>query len=122
MSLRKVLVVDDDRDILEIVGIILEDAGYSVDLLPDGNKIFEHIDVFSPDVIILDVMLGTADGRVLCNQIKNDDHLAHIPVIMISASHNLKQILNEQCSPDDFLEKPFETDILLDKIQNVIHQ
>jgi DNA-binding response OmpR family regulator len=97
--------------------MILESEGYSVDLLPEGKKVFDHIDNFHPDLIILDVMLGEVDGRDLCSQIKKAKDTTHIPIIMISATHNMKEIIFEKCKPDDYLSKPFDINTLINKVQ-----
>ncbi|MGV3687195.1 MAG: response regulator [Daejeonella sp.] len=117
MKKRKILVVDDDLDILEIIGLILESEGYEVELMSNGQEIFEHITQFSPDLIILDVMLGNMDGREICNNIKNTRDTLHIPIIMISATHNMAESLRKNCQPDDFLEKPFDIVSLINKVE-----
>ena len=116
--MRRILAVDDDKDILEILQFILEDSGYTVDTLSDGRQLFQKIDENVPDLILLDIMLGTTDGRDLCKNIKSKDNTQKIPVIMISASHNIADVLKQDCAPDDFLPKPFDINVLLSKIQN----
>jgi DNA-binding response OmpR family regulator len=116
MNSNKILVVDDDLSILDAIGMILESEGYNVDLLPEGKDIFRRIDDFHPDLIILDVMLGEVDGRELCNTIKKTESINHIPIIMISATHNIKETIFERCSPDDFISKPFDMNNLINKV------
>ncbi|WDF54507.1 response regulator [Mucilaginibacter sp. KACC 22063] len=115
--MRRILAVDDDKDILEIIQFILEDSGYQVDTLSDGRKVYEKISEQKPDLILMDIMLGTADGRDLCRNIKAEDGTHHIPIIMISASHNVGDVLRQDCAPDDFISKPFDINVLLNKIQ-----
>lgn len=110
---KKILAVDDDSDILEVIKIILEDEGYTVSTLTDGNKVFEHINADQPDLILLDVMLGGMDGRDICRAIKSDSKLNQIPIIMISASHNMDSFLKMPGSPNDFLAKPFDINHLI---------
>lgn len=117
MSRGKILVVDDDLDILEIIGLILEGEGFQVECMADGKNIFERIANFNPNLIILDVMLGNMDGREICNNIKNNEKTQHIPVIMISATHNLDQFIKKNCRPDDFIEKPFDVVNLIHKVE-----
>ncbi|QQL50055.1 response regulator transcription factor [Mucilaginibacter ginkgonis] len=114
--MSRILAVDDDKDILEVLQFILEDSGYTVDTLSDGKKLFEKIDEHYPDLILLDIMLGNTDGRELCKNIKSADSTRRIPVIMISASHSLNDVLRQECAPDDFLPKPFDISVLLNKI------
>ena len=118
--MRRILVVDDDKDILEIVQYILEDSGYTVEPLTDGHFLFEKIRSFNPDLIILDIMLGNMDGRELCRDIKTNVETHKIPVVMISASHALKDISSPAYQPDDFVAKPFDIDALLNCVQRQI--
>lgn len=117
MKKRKILIVDDDLDILEVIGLILESEGYEVELMSSGQQIFEHISKFNPDLIILDVMLGNMDGREICNNIKNTEDTLHIPIIMVSATHNMAEFIKQNCQPDDFLEKPFDIVNLINKVE-----
>ncbi len=116
MKKRKILIVDDDLDILEVIGLILESEGYEVELMSNGQQVFEQINLFKPDLIILDVMLGNMDGREICNNIKNTKDTLHIPIIMISATHNMAESIKKNCRPDDFLEKPFDIVNLINKV------
>lgn len=114
--MQRILAVDDDKDILEILRLILEDSGYEVVTLSDGLLLFEKIKVYAPDLILLDIMLGNVDGRELCKGVKLKEETHDIPVIMVSASHNLTDTLKQKGAPDDFLSKPFDITELLDKI------
>lgn len=120
MNRKRILVVDDDESILSVVGIILEDEGYDVALLQDGTKLFERIDEFHPDLIVMDVMLGNADGRQLCNTIKADNQLNAIPVVMISAGFEMSKTIRDACNPDDFIEKPFDIDDLVARVDKLM--
>lgn len=117
MSRGKILVVDDDLDILEVIGVILEGEGFQVELMESGKNIYQHIANFNPNLIILDVMLGNMDGREICNKIKNTKETQDIPVIMISATHSFDQFTKKNCKPDDFLEKPFDIVNLIHKVE-----
>src|SRR5690606_26370785 len=98
--------VDDDNDIVDIIKIILEDEGYEVSTLTSGRNVLNVISSFRPDLILLDVMLGGMDGREICKAIKSHQLFKNIPVVMISASHNLQNLLKLPGSPNDFLPKP----------------
>lgn len=117
--MRRILAVDDNEDILEIMKLILEDFGYEVTTLADGTLIFDVIDSAHPDLILLDVMLGNADGRELCKQIKLKKETHDIPVILVSASHQVAERLSlNNGAPDDFLAKPFDINDLLEKVES----
>jgi DNA-binding response OmpR family regulator len=115
--MSRILAVDDDKDILEVLQFILEDSGYQVDTLSDGHHLFDSINSQLPDLILMDIMLNGLDGRDLCKNVKLNNKTHNIPVIMISASHNISDVLRQDCAPDDFLAKPFDINILLNKIQ-----
>lgn len=120
--MKKILVVDDDDDVLETTQLILEIAGYDVEPLNDAEIIFERIDEFEPDLIILDIVLGKIDGRVICSQIKSHEDTKHIPVLMMSGLYDLKEVQEMECAPDDFMSKPFKMDVLLEKIEKLVNQ
>lgn len=111
---KRILIIDDDLGILEVLTDLLEYCGYDVNTLSEGHQVFEKIADYHPDLILLDVMLGNMDGRIICSSIKE---MEQIPVILISATHNLNTTLNKPGSPDDILAKPFELDLLLQKIE-----
>ena len=115
--MRRILVVDDDRDILDVIQFILEDSGYTVETLTDGHFLFDRIRAFQPDLIILDIMLGNMDGRELCRDVKTNVETHKTPVIMISASHALADINSPVGKPDDFIAKPFDIDSLVNCVQ-----
>jgi DNA-binding response OmpR family regulator len=115
--MSRILAVDDDRDILEVLQFILEDSGYEVETLSDGTQLFDKIKQHIPDLILLDIMLGNMDGRDLCKNVKLQNDTHNIPVIMISASHNVSDVLKQDCAPDDFIAKPFDINNLLNKIK-----
>ena len=112
----RILAVDDDRDILEVLQFILEDSGYEVDTLSDGTYLFDKIEKKTPDLILLDVMLGNMDGRELCKTVKMNQRTHDIPVVMVSASHTAFDAMNKTGAPDAFLSKPFDISELLEII------
>ncbi len=117
---KKIIVVDDDLGILDAVSLILEDAGYTTLAISDGNKVFKKIEKFTPDIILLDVLLSGTDGRVLCRQLKDDPQTKAIPIVMISAHPTAKLTIKEY-GANAFLPKPFEAKELLKIIEKYIH-
>lgn len=114
---KKILAVDDDEDIVEVIKIILEDEGYEVMTLTSGKNVMNVISNHRPDLILLDVMLAGMDGREICKSIKAHQTFKYIPIVMISASHNLHNILKLPGSPNDFLAKPFDINHLVSKVK-----
>jgi DNA-binding response OmpR family regulator len=116
MKREKILVVDDDIDILEIVTLLLVEEGYEVKALDHGETIFEDIQGFQPNLILMDVMLGGMDGRAICMDLKANPLTKSLPVILISGTHDLAESLHLPGAPDDFIAKPFDMDELYTKI------
>lgn len=119
--MRRILAVDDDNDILEVLQFILEDSGYQVNTLSDGHFLMETISETKPDLILLDIMLGTMDGRELCKALKQQLSTHNIPVIMISASHTVSKTVDQDGGPNDFIAKPFDIGNLLSKIETQLN-
>jgi DNA-binding response OmpR family regulator len=115
--MQRILAVDDNEDILEVMKLILEDFGYEVVTLTDGNLLFDKVTESHPDLVLLDVMLGNADGRELCREMKARIETKDIPVILVSASHHVSDRISLSIgAPDDFLAKPFNITDLLEKV------
>ena len=115
--IKKILVVDDDPDILDALQFMLEDAGYRVTTTEKGEYAENLHDTNGglPDVILLDVLLSGKDGRLICQKLKSQEETKHIPIIMMSAHNNALQSV-ASVGADDFIAKPFETADLLAKI------
>lgn len=112
---KKLLVVDDEQDILEFLKVILEEEGYTV-VTSDKDDYLEGLDNdIPPDLILLDMLLSGKDGREIVKYLKLNEKTKHIPVIMFSA-HPGAQEVTRQAGADDFVAKPFEIDQLLNKI------
>ena len=116
----KVLIIDDDPDVRTMMDIVLRKKGFTVDTAARQEEVFEKIAAFQPEVILLDVLLSGADGRLICRQIKNDKRMAHIPVIMCSAHPGAAT--KGDYGADDFISKPFSEEILLETINKHIMQ
>jgi DNA-binding response OmpR family regulator len=108
----KVLVVDDDKDILEVLKILLSVNGLQVEAVSHEGELYDNLFLFKPDVILLDVNLGRCDGRTICKDLKSQDETKNISIIMFSANHNIRESALEN-QADGFIEKPFEMDQLL---------
>ena len=119
--MKRILVVDDDDDVLETIQLILEIGGYDIEPLNNAELVFDSINDFKPDLILLDVVLGKIDGRVICSQVKSNLETKHIPILMMSGLYDLKEIQDLECAPNDFMSKPFKMDELLEKIENLVN-
>ena len=116
---KKILVVDDEPDILEFLHEILEDEGYTVATTDKGEYVEELHNGGLPHLILLDMLLSGKDGREIAKRLKRQDETKHIPVIMFSA-HPGAETAARVAGADDFLAKPFEIDELLAKIAQYI--
>lgn len=115
---KRILVVDDEQDILILVQRILEDEGYYVQTSLDG-QCFQNLQEDLPDLILLDIMLGSEDGRKLCAQLKQREETRHIPVILCSAYFS-GDIVTFLAGASTFLPKPFEIDDLINTVARYI--
>lgn len=108
--MKHVLIIDDNAAIGEVMSDILELEGYQTTIRMTGIDAILFIENLHPDLILLDVMLDNGiDGRDICRAIKQSTTwVKTLPVIMVSASHNLKDALLNFCEPDDFISKPFD--------------
>ena|SRR5260221_4819815 len=109
---KKILIVDDDKDILEPLAIILESYGYVVQAITKGKLVSTRVTLFHPDIILLDILMSGSDGRTICKKLKSDKNTQNIRIIMMSA-HPYADRDSKDAGADDFLAKPFETQELL---------
>jgi CheY-like chemotaxis protein len=120
MSSKKILVIDDDRGVLEAVRVALEANEYDVQTATD-EEYLDTIDFLknSPDLILLDMYLSGADGREVCMRLKSQKNTKHIPIIIFSAAPNAMQSV-KKAAADAFLPKPFSIKDLLKTIEEML--
>ncbi|MGN6299075.1 MAG: response regulator [Ginsengibacter sp.] len=113
--MSKILVVDDDIDILSVMEILLSMKGFDVEVTSRGENTLPKIESFKPDLILLDVLISGYDGRAICKQLKSNQATSHIPVIMFSAHPGAAATIKDY-GADDFISKPFDVNNLMQKI------
>jgi len=126
----KILVVDDDPDILEAISLILEAHGYQVVTARDGIDGLHQIREEKPDLMILDLMMPRLDGFGVCKELKDPrwSKYAHMPIIILSsvrqdASKRRYELeTGVQLDVDDYVEKPIEHNILLERVEKVLRK
>ena len=113
--MKRILVVDDNSDILELIEIILQRNGFETLTCRKGEDALRNIEFYIPHIILLDVFLGSINGIDICNKLKSDPVTEHIPIIMFSAN-TAHDLIFSRCKANDFIEKPFNINHLISKI------
>lgn len=117
MSLGRVLVVDDDKNICELLRLYLEKEGYGVILAYDGEEAVVKFNALKPDIILLDIMLPGIDGWQVCREIRKK---SNVPIIMITAKvETFDKVLGLELGADDYIVKPFDTKEVIARIKAV---
>ena len=117
----RILVVDDDKDLLEVTHALLTTKGYEVVIENNWEDAISKMDTFQPQLILLDVFLNGIDGLDICRQLKSMPHTRHIPVLIFSAYPTVAESVYEY-GADDFISKPFEVNDLVQKVHSVLSQ
>jgi DNA-binding response OmpR family regulator len=118
---KRILILDDDEDILYILNEVMDYAGYETLLVAITDDLFGLIRKFKPTLILLDFALHGIDGGTWCTELKKNPEFAHIPVIIFTAYSN-KGIEKGTYGCDDFIEKPFELTDLMNRIDLLTSQ
>ena len=119
----KILVVDDDPEIVEILKYNLSNSGFEVKVAYNGIQAIKKSKKFNPDIILLDVMMPEMNGIEACTEIRNIDNLKNIQIIFLSArGEDYTQIAAFDAGADDYINKPIKPKILLKKITNIANR
>ncbi|CAD7800467.1 Response regulator MprA [Chryseobacterium aquaeductus] len=114
---NKVLVVDDSPAIVDSIEMMLDFEGFEIEKFYKGSDMLKTLDAESkPNLILMDMWLSGEDGRDICREIKANDSLKDIPVLIMSASRGLEQSALD-AGADAFIAKPFDLDDMVDKIK-----
>jgi two-component system alkaline phosphatase synthesis response regulator PhoP len=118
MNPKKILVVDDEVDLVETVRFPLEMEGYHVLVSYNGEDALSQARKENPDLILLDLMLPKLDGYKVCRLLKFDERYKHIPILMLTAKTQEKdKVLGLETGADEYITKPFEMEYLLEKVK-----
>ena len=119
----RILVIDDDPAISELVAVNLEMAGYDVSQAEDGIKGQALALQLQPDLIMLDLMLPRVDGFTVCQRLRRDERTAEIPVLMLTAlSQTQDKVEGFNAGADDYLTKPFELEEMLARVRALLRR
>jgi DNA-binding response OmpR family regulator len=123
MSTKKILLVDDEVDLVETVRFPLEMQGFTVLVSQDGEDALKKAREEKPDLILLDLMLPKLDGYKVCRLLKFDERYKHIPILMLTAKTQEKdKILGKETGADEYITKPFEMNELMEKVQSYVNK
>ena len=126
---KRILVVDDRNDLLHLMRRVLEDEQYQVSILQDGREAYARVRSQLPDLLILDLKLGTISGQDVLKQLKNDEVTAEVPIIVYTAAvleaDEVDRLIKSdaQCYQNvHLLRKPFELNTLLDTVEELLEK
>ena len=115
MSLEKIMVVDDDPNICELLRLYLEKEGYTVEIVNDGMAAVEAFQSAQPDLVLLDIMLPRLDGWQVCREIRR---FSDKPIIMLTAKgETFDKVLGLELGADDYVVKPFEAKEVIARVK-----
>jgi DNA-binding response OmpR family regulator len=123
MNPKKILVVDDEVDLVKTVQFSLELEGYKVLVSYNGEDALNQARKENPDLILLDIMLPKLDGYKVCRLLKFDEKYKHIPILMLTAKTQEKdKIVGMETGADEYITKPFDMDELMEKIKTYLNK
>jgi DNA-binding response OmpR family regulator len=114
-----ILIIDDSAELLEVFKLVFEKQGYNIITRSSSADIFTFIQNNTIDILLLDVFLNRINGRDVCKQLKADASTNNFPIVLMSASPENLQDLDE-CSADGYIEKPFDIKYLVKKIETLL--
>jgi DNA-binding response OmpR family regulator len=118
---KKILVVDDDAELVELVSFNLKQAGYAIGTASDGVEAIKKARSLEPDLIVLDIMMPELDGFAVCEILRRDSVTASIPIMMLTAlSSELGRMAGLGSGASDFLTKPFSPRVLVARIDELL--
>ncbi len=120
---KKILIADDEKDIVELIAYNLDREGYAVVRASDGQMAWEMINREKPDLVILDLMMPEISGMEVCRMIRRQTATAALPIIMLTAkADSVDKILGLEVGADDYLTKPFHVRELIARIRAVLRR
>ena len=123
MTQKKILVADDEKDIVELIAFNLEREGFAVCRSYDGLKAWERVNTEKPDLVILDLMMPELPGMEVCGRIRRQETTASLPIIMLTAkSDPVDKILGLEIGADDYITKPFHVRELIARVRAVLRR
>jgi two-component system phosphate regulon response regulator PhoB len=120
---HKILVVDDEEDLLELVRYTLAKEGHSITCVDTGEKAIDSVQRKLPDLIVLDLMLPGIDGLEVCRRLKRDSKTREVPIIMLTAKSEERDVITGlDGGADDYITKPFSPRVLLARVKSLLRR
>jgi len=119
--MAKILVIEDDKYVMELIAFLLEQVGHNVESVRDGEEGIRRARVFKPDLILLDIMMPGLDGYTAMNILAEDETTHSIPVMVVSCKGALKDLFDNLPNFVGFVKKPFEKDALVGDVNRAVH-
>ncbi len=120
MDRQRILIVDDDKNICQVIKLYLENEGYSTALAYNGQEGLAAFEQFNPSLIVLDIMMPVMDGREMCREVRKK---SNTPIIMLSAKgETFDKVLGLELGADDYVVKPFEPKELLARVKSILRR
>ena len=119
---RKIMVVDDEPDILLTVGQMLEMSGYEVIKVADGKECLDKLEETAPDLVLLDIMMPEISGWDVAAKIKEDPKWADIPIVFLTAKGDTMSVGMGGLASEDYIVKPFDIKDLKDRIEKILNK
>lgn len=119
-SKQKILIIDDDNNIAELISLYLTKECFETRIVNDGEQALKEFSIFQPDLLLLDLMLPGIDGYQVCREIR---HISDVPIIMLSAKgETFDKVLGLELGADDYMIKPFDTKELVARVRAVLRR
>lgn len=119
--MKSILIIDDDPDVITVLQVLLKKNSYEVLTAHKEEEVYYQLEVYKPHLIIMDVLLSGADGRIICKKLKASDAFNHIPVMMFSAHPGAQKNMLD-FGADDFIAKPYQGHLLLERIEILLQK
>ena len=121
MNKKRILIVDDEPDVLRLTSLRLEKVGYDTLTAVNAKDALDIIETQKPDLVLLDIIIPVVYGTEICKRVKSDENLKHIPIILFTAHSNIMDIEKAKSfGADGFIGKPFDARELVSMVERIL--
>ena len=123
MANKRILIVEDEEDVMELIRYNLAKEGFNCDSAYNGQEALRKAQAISPDLVLLDLMMPEVDGLEVCKRLKNSSQTEHIPIVMVTAKSDESDIVTGlELGADDYITKPFSPKVLVARVRTVLRR